>query len=106
MGENMVTSRSEIFSILDSLKETLREMGVMRLGLFGSFARGENTSRSDVDVIVTFLPGYKNYDNFYSLAELLEKHFGRKVEILTEESVSPHVRREIGKDIGYYEVAA
>ena len=102
----MVTSSSEVFSILDSLKETLREMGVMRLGLFGSFARGDNSSGSDVDVIVSFLPGYKNYDNFYRLAELLEKHFGRKVEIITEESVSPHLRREIEKDIGYYEVAA
>ncbi len=102
----MVTSRSEVFVILNSLKETLREMGVIRLGLFGSFARGENTSGSDVDVVVSFLPGYKNYDNFYRLAELLEEHFGRKVEILTEESLSPHLKREIEKDIGYYEVAA
>jgi len=102
----MVTGRSEIFIILNSLKETLREMGVLRLGLFGSFARGENTSGSDVDVIVSFLPGYKNYDNFYRLAELLEEQFGRKVEIITEESVSPHLKREIEKDIGYYEVAA
>jgi uncharacterized protein len=102
----MVTSKSEIFLIFDELKDTLRSMGVRRIGLFGSFAREESTSRSDVDVIVSFLPGCKNYDIFFSLAELLEDKFGRDVEIITEESISPYVRQEIEKDAGYYEVAA
>jgi len=106
MDKKMVTSRSEIFSILDTLNHTLKKMGVARIGLFGSFAREENNSLSDVDVLVSFLPGYKNYDNFFTLAELLEEQFGRKVEIITEEGMSPHLKREIEKDIGYYEVAA
>ena len=102
----MVTSRNEIFSILDEMKDILKSMGVKRIGLFGSFVRNESKSGSDVDVIVSFLPGYKNYDTFFKLAELLEENFGRKVEIITEESISPHFKVEIEKDVNYYEVAA
>lgn len=102
----MVTNKGEIFLILDGLKGTLKSMGVRRIGIFGSFARGESTSESDVDVIVSFLPGYKCYDTFFRLSLMLEESFGRKVEIITEESISPHFKREIEKDVGYYEVAA
>ena len=102
----MVTSKKEIFIILEELKDTLRSIGVRRIGLFGSFARDESTGASDVDIIVSFVRGCKNYDNFFHLAELLEEKFGRKVEIITEESVSPHVKKEIEKYVGYYEVAA
>ena len=102
----MVTKKTEIFEILDELKDNLKELGVRRIGLFGSFARNDSTSESDVDVIVSFLPGYKSYDTFFQLAELLEEHFGRKVEVITEESLSPYLKKEIEKDVGYYEVAA
>ena len=102
----MVTSRNEIFSILDEMKDILKSMGVKRIGLFGSFVRNESKSGSDVDVIVSFLPGYKNYDTFFKLAELLEENFGRKVEIITEESISPHFKEKNKKDVNYYEVAA
>jgi uncharacterized protein len=102
----MVNNKQEIFSILDDIKDTLKSMGIKRMGLFGSFARDESTDQSDVDIIVSFLPGYKNYDTFFRLAELLEEHFDRKVELITEESVSPYIKTEIDKEIGYYEVAA
>ena len=101
----MVTNRNEIFSIFDELKDSLKSMGVKRIGLFGSFARNESNKESDVDIIVSFLPGYKNYDTFFKLGELLEVRFGRKVEIITEESISPYFKTEIEKDAGYYEIA-
>jgi hypothetical protein len=106
LDEDMVTNKSEIFSLFEKLNDTLKTMGVLRIGLFGSFARGENKIASDVDIIVSFLPGKKTYDAFFNLAEMLEEHFGRKVEIITEESISPHLKKEIDKDAGYYEVAA
>jgi predicted nucleotidyltransferase len=52
----MVTNRNEIFSIFDELKDSLKSMGVKRIGLFGSFARNESNRESDVDIIVSFLP--------------------------------------------------
>ena len=102
----MVTNRSEIFFIPDSVKDVLKSMGIRRIGIFGSFARDESKKDSDVDVTVSFLPGYKTYDIFFQLAELLEEKFGRRVEIITEESISPHFKMQIEKDVGYYEVAA
>ena len=47
----MVTKKTEIFEILDELKDNLKELGVRRIGLFGSFARNDSTSESDVEVI-------------------------------------------------------
>lgn len=102
----MVSNRDEIFSILSSLEKDLKKLGVKRIGLFGSFSRGTQTTLSDVDLIVSFFPGYKNYDNFYTLVELLEHHLKRKIELITEESLDPYLKKEIEKDINYYEIAA
>jgi len=99
-------TKKEIFTVLNSLHSTLQELGVQRIGLFGSCARNENTDTSDVDFVVTFQPGCKNFTNFYNLAETLEQFLDRPVEIITEESVNPYIKQEIEKDIGYYEVSA
>jgi predicted nucleotidyltransferase len=57
--------------------------------VFGSFARGEPSDDSDVDILVEFEPGRKSFDNFLNLAEFLEELFGRKVDLLTPESLNP-----------------
>ena len=50
---------------------------------------GEEKERSDIDIIVEFEEGKKNFDNFMNLAFYLEELFGRKVGLLTPESISP-----------------
>lgn len=71
--------------ILDLLRENYPrladEYGVKRLGLFGSYARGEASDDSDIDIAVEFERpiGFRIVD----FAEDLEKLFGRKVDVLT-----------------------
>lgn len=62
-----------------------------RLALFGSFARNTQNTDSDVDLLVEFLPGRKTFDNFIAVCELLEESLQRRVEVLTPESLSPHI---------------
>ena len=69
----------------------IRDLGVGRLALFGSVARGEATPESDVDLLVEFLPGEKSFDRFMALSDLLERLLGHRVELVTIEALSPFI---------------
>jgi len=77
--------------------------GVTRIGIFGSFARGEETRTSDVDLLVDFAPGCATLKNFIGLCDYLEKLFRRKVDLLTEGSLSDLIRPYIDKDVIWIE---
>ncbi len=47
------SNKEQVFSILRDNGPFLRDLGVKRCGLFGSFARGEQDAGSDVDILVT-----------------------------------------------------
>lgn len=86
-----VGSRQQIRSKITEAEPELRAKGVRRLALFGSVARDEAGPASDVDLLVEFAPGRKTYDNFLEVCELLEEHLGRRVELVTTESLSPFI---------------
>lgn len=96
-----VQIREEIAQILQKYQARLRVLGVKRLGLFGSFVRGEQRPDSDVDVLVDFEQGQKTFDNFMELAFLLEELFQRPVELVTPEAISPHIRPYIKSEVEY-----
>ncbi len=82
------------------LAELCRRFGVERLYLFGSAASGEfSTQTSDIDFLVRMAdrhPTGAYADRYLSLADGLERLFGRRVDLVTEESIrNPHFRREI-----------
>lgn len=104
----MLTHKVVYDSILSSLassRQRIRELGVKKLGLFGSFARGDHTEESDVDFLVEFEAGKKNYDNFIELAFLLEELFNRKIELVTPESLSPYLRPHITQEVRYADLS-
>lgn len=73
----------------------IRTLGVERLALFGSVLRGQARPDSDVDLLVAFSHGAKTYSGFLALSELLEQVLGRRVELVTFESLSPFLRPRI-----------
>ena len=96
-----VETRESILSILQKNQEQIKALGVRRLGLFGSFARGEQGPSSDVDVLVDFVPGRKGFDNFIRLVFLLEELLQRRVELVTPESLSPYIGPHILREVEY-----
>jgi hypothetical protein len=84
-----VKTKDEVFNLLRQNGAQLRRFGVGRISVFGSFARGEPKDDSDVDILVEFEPEQESFDNFLGLAEFLEELFGRKVDLLTPESLNP-----------------
>jgi predicted nucleotidyltransferase len=79
----------------------IQAFGVKRLGLFGSFVRGEQDDESDVDFLVEFFPDRKTFDSFIHLAFYLEELLQRRVELVTPESLSPFIGPHILKEVAY-----
>lgn len=88
-------------ALIEEHVEELRSLGAKRIGVFGSFARGEATSKSDVDVYVEFVQGMKTYDNFFAIDQLLEKTFGRPVDLVTDGSLSERKARIVLPTVCY-----
>ena len=65
--------------------------------VFGSFARGEATETSDIDLLVRFSKT-KGFD-WVDAALEIEDALGRKVDLVTENSLSPHIREFVLKDL-------
>lgn len=77
-------------------QEEIRSFGVNRLGIFGSFARDASIhSNSDVDFLVEFESGKKTFDNFMDLSFYLEELLGRRVELVTPQSLNKYIGPKI-----------
>ena len=82
----------------ERIKDLLKRNNVIMLGLFGSYARSEESEESDIDLIIKFS---KN-NGLLSLIKLkreLSEILGKKVDLLTENSISPYIRKNIMKDL-------
>lgn len=86
-----VQTNWDVFSRIRENRRAIRSLGVGRLGVFGSFTRNEQHDESDVDILVEFERGKKSLDHFMELAFLLEDILQRRVELVTVESLSPHL---------------
>jgi len=75
----------------------LKRYGVKKASLFGSFVRGENTERSDIDILVEF-EGEKSLLDLSSLKIDLEEALGRRVDVLTYNSINPLLKERILKE--------
>jgi predicted nucleotidyltransferase len=86
--------------IQDRMAE-IQALGARRIGVFGSFARGKAGNDSDVDVYVEFEDSKRTYDNFFALHELLEKLLGRRVDLVTDKSLTETKARLILPTVRY-----
>ena len=64
-------SRSDIIDLLERHRTEIKAFGVSELGIFGSFARGEQTDKSDVDVLVNL--ERETFRDYMGLLNFLEK---------------------------------
>jgi len=101
----MVTNKQQIINTLKKNSRQLREFGVDKMGIFGSFVSGTQNNNSDVDLLVQFKKGQKNFRNFMGTADLTETLLGRNVDLLTPESLSPYIGPYIEKEAEYVQIA-
>ena len=90
-------NKLELIQLLNQNQAKIKSFGVNRLDLFGSFQTDSTTIDSDIDFIVEFKKEKKTYDNFIELAFFLEELSGRKVELITPQSLSKYIGPHILK---------
>jgi len=93
--------KSDVIERISGAGGQLHKFGIARIGLFGSFRRNQAGRQSDVDLLVDFESGRKTFDNFIDACFYLEDILGRKVELITEEALSPYLKDSILEEIEY-----
>jgi predicted nucleotidyltransferase len=98
----MVTSTTRPSTIIKTLaknKPILTKMGVRKIGLFGSFKRGEARNKSDIDILVVMEK--PTFDTYMEVKFYLEDLFGRRVDLVMEEAIKPRLRPYILDEVEY-----
>ncbi len=78
------------------------EYSVSKLGLFGSFVRGEANEDSDIDVLIDLKE--PTFDHYMDLKFYLEKEFSRNVDLVMDGAVKPRIRPYIEREVVYAEI--
>ena len=100
-------SRKEIvLETLSSNLEKLQDVGVERIGVFGSVARGDDHDSSDVDIIVEFAPKMNRSKNFNAICDILDDLIGEPYDLVTIGGLSPYSGPKILKETVYVEAAS
>jgi predicted nucleotidyltransferase len=95
-------NNKEILEILRKEKTFLRnEFGVIKIGIFGSFAKGTQQADSDIDIVVEIEKNKKNIHIFLRLKRFLEKEFSKKVDLGLEHTLKPIIKDKIKEEIIY-----
>jgi predicted nucleotidyltransferase len=91
-------------SIIETLSghhDELRDMGVVTLGVFGSYAHGDDQPNSDIDFVVTL--NQYTLDSYMNLKFFLEDLFGRPVDLAITDTLKPRIRDRILSEAIYVE---
>jgi predicted nucleotidyltransferase len=83
---------------VDKLVELCRQNDVRQIGVFGSVARGEADEQSDIDLVVSFSKRISLL-KMVALERQISDALGRKVDLLTEDAISPYLRERIKRDL-------
>ncbi len=96
-------NKNSILDFFRANKELLsKRFRVIKIGIFGSYARGEATEQSDIDIIVEFDEDIDSiFDRKYELKEYLMAHFRKKVDLCREGAIKPIFKQLILKDAIY-----
>jgi uncharacterized protein len=101
-----IQTKQELIDLIHTHESKIRSYGVVQLGIFGSFVRDQANATSDVDLFIHFTPESKTLKNFVGLANYLQTHLGRKVEIVTPESLNRFIGKYIQQEVEYVALAA
>jgi hypothetical protein len=79
--------------------ELAEQFTVQRIGVFGSFAKGDEGPESDVDIIVELAE--PTFDHYMDLKFRLEEVLKRPVDLVMADTVKPRIKPKIEREIVY-----
>ena len=83
----MLHNKENILQTILFNKTIIKNYGVKRIGLFGSYARDEQKKDSDIDFLVEFVKQKKTYKNFIHLNYYLQELFNSEIDLITIKSL-------------------
>ena len=89
--------RDEILTILRQHRAEIQGFGVKSLAIFGSVARDEPKSESDVDLLVEF-EGKVTFDRYMEIKFYLEDRLGTQVDLVSWRSLKPQIRDVVERE--------
>ena len=96
----IVSTKQEVIDIIKANLSNFALFGVVEVGLFGSFAREEQTDSSDIDLLVNLQDC--SWDNYCQLLDFVEALFqDREVDLITENSVAGYEGINICREVEY-----
>ena len=101
MDVDQSLNKGSIIQILNAHRKELVDFGVERIGLLGSYYKDKMRPESDIDFLVEIQKDKKTFRNFMALAYFLEGLFSKKVDLVTPQSLSPHIGPHILKSVEY-----
>ncbi|MFO7791073.1 MAG: nucleotidyltransferase family protein [Bacteroidota bacterium] len=97
-----MTNKEYILSSIKSKETEFSIYGIKSIGLFGSYARDEQSEDSDIDILIDFEPEKENFDNYMAVYDIIEKLFkNQRVEIVTKNGLSPYIGPKILNEVKY-----
>ena len=96
-----MSSKDRILNTIQQHSDEIKIYGVKKVGLFGSFARSNQTHGSDIDILVEFERGGKTFDNYMGLKFLLEKLFHRKVDLVIKDALKSRIKNHVLSEVKY-----
>lgn len=94
-------SEKELAQLKKQVAPILKKYGVLRAGVFGSFARGESTKKSDIDFLMRFSDGTTLFD-LGGLKIDLEKKLGKEVDLVSARAIKKNLKPYIMQDLIYF----
>ena len=91
-----------ILDFLAAHSDELKAMGVTKIGLFGSYVRGEQRPDSDIDILLE-IEGW-TWKRWATVWDFLENNFGTKVDLVPEKDLRLELRRYILPEARYVEI--
>ncbi len=88
----MTSRENELKNIRPKLVKILKKNGIKKAGIFGSFARGEQRKRSDVDILID---SNASLLKLVKLEQELAKALNKKIDLLTYEGLHPLLKEKI-----------
>jgi predicted nucleotidyltransferase len=96
-----VLSVEEAKAILKNHKEeVIQKYHVSEIGIFGSFVRGEQKSRSDIDILVEY-DEIPDLFEFINLERYLRRLLRKKVDLVRKEAIRPELKDRILEEVVY-----
>ena len=92
--------------LLNIVSDYFKNKPIQRAWIFGSYSRGEETPESDVDILISFMPGTKMGLQYFGMIIDLENMLKRPVDLVVEGDLLPFAEIHANKDkILFYERA-